>query len=276
MLLTITYEGENAQDLGYLLHKNPQRAQQFELSFGKAYVFYPEVSRERTTAALLLDLNPIDLARGKAGSSEGGIFDYVNDRPYASTSFMSNALVRIFGSAMGGRCEKRQKLADTPLNLTARLYCLKDGNDNELAAKLFEPLGYSVSFSRSVLDDKFPEWGSSPYIDLTLCGTVRLAELLNHRYVLIPVFDRQKHYYVSEDEIKKLLDHGSGWLAGHPWRELIARRYFQGHVRYAYKAIDILMAADGVPAEVLDEPLNEAKENEERESVSLNEERLAA
>lgn len=121
MLLTITYEGQNTQELGYLLHKNPQRAQKFELSYGKAYVFYPEVSDECTTAALLLDIDPLDLARGKVGSKAGGLFDYVNDRPYASTSFMSTAIVRIFGTAMNGRCDKLPELAETPLKLTASL-----------------------------------------------------------------------------------------------------------------------------------------------------------
>ncbi|MDD7429831.1 MAG: hypothetical protein PUK49_08680 [Oscillospiraceae bacterium] len=216
--MTITYEGHNTQDLGYLLHKNPERAQQFELSYGKAYVFYPEVSDERTTAALLLDIDPLDLARGKVGSKDGGLFDYVNDRPYASTSFMSTAIVRIFGTAMSGRCDKRRELADTPLKLTARLSSLKDNGDTELAKELFEPLGYTVSTERAGLDDSFPEWGISPYIDLTISGTVKLSELLAHIYVLIPVFDRQKHYYISEDEIHKLLDHGEGWLADHPYK----------------------------------------------------------
>lgn len=218
MLLTITYEGEHSQDLGFLLHKNPERAQQFDLSYGKAYVFYPEVSDSRTTAALLLDIDPLDLARGKVGSKDGGLFDYVNDRPYASTSFMSTAIVRIFGTAMNGRCDKRQELADTPLNLTAKIYSLKDNGDTELARDLFEPLGYTVETVRTKLDDNFPEWGISPYIDLTISGKVKLSELLNHIYVLIPVFDKQKHYYISEDEIQKLLDHGEGWLADHPYR----------------------------------------------------------
>ena len=210
MLLTITYEGEHTQDLGYLLHKNPGRAQQFALNYGKAYVFYPEVSDGRTTAALLLDIDPIDLARGKLGSGEGGLFDYVNDRPYAATSFMSTAIARVFGTAMSGRCDKRQALADTPLSLTARIYSLKDGGDEGLAAQLFEPLGYTVHAERRALDDAFPEWGKSPYIDLTISGKVKLSELLNHIYVLIPVFDGQKHYYISEDEIQKLLSHGEG------------------------------------------------------------------
>ncbi|MCR4643998.1 MAG: 3' terminal RNA ribose 2'-O-methyltransferase Hen1 [Oscillospiraceae bacterium] len=271
MLLTITYEGENTQELGYLLHKNPERAQQFELSYGKAYVFYPEVSDTRTTAALLLDIDPLDLARGKVGSKDGGLFDYVNDRPYASTSFMSTAIVRIFGTAMSGRCDKRQELADTPLKLTATLSSLKDGGDTELAKELFEPLGYTVETQRSTLDAAFPEWGASPYIDLTISGTVKLSELLNHIYVLIPVFDKQKHYYIAEDEIAKLLGHGEGWLASHPQKEKITRRYFTARKSYARKALDILLA-DELPDEELTEEVETAEETEAR--TPLNTQRM--
>ena len=240
MLLTITYEGHNTQDLGYLLHKNPARAQQFELNYGKAYVFYPEVSDEKTTAALLLEIDPIDLARGKIGSTEGGLFDYVNDRPYASTSFLSTAISRVFGTALSGKCDKRQELADTALKLTATVYSLKDGGDQDLAAQLFEPLGYCVKTERVLLDEKFPEWGISPYINLTISGTVKLSVLLNQLYVLIPVFDRQKHYFIAEEEIQKLLSHGEGWLANHPYKEKIAQRYFTVKKSYARIALDKL------------------------------------
>ena len=276
MLLTITYEGQNTQELGYLLHKHPERAQQFELSYGKAYVFYPEVSDERTTAALLIDLDPLDLARGKVGSTDGGLFDYVNDRPYASTSFMSTAIVRVFGTAMSGKCAKRQELADTPLKLTACIYSLKDNGDAELAEKIFAPLGYEVTVERTKLDGNFPEWGISPYIDLTISGTVRLSELLNHIYVLIPVFDRQKHYYSSEDEIQKLLDHGEGWLANHPYREKIAHRYFSAQKSYARKALDILLADETTAEEneTNEEIADSAEEKEAR--TPLNKLRLEA
>lgn len=257
MLLTITYEGKNTPELGFLLHKNPKRAQQFELSYGKAYVFYPAVSDERTTAALLLDIDPLDLARGKAGSKDGGLFDYVNDRPYASTSFMSTAIVRVFTTAMTGRCDKRQELADTPLNMTARIFSLRDNGESDLAKEMFEPLGYNVSANRRTLDEQFPEWGLSPYIDLTISGTVKLSQLLNHLYVLIPVFDKQKHYYISEDEIQKLLDHGKGWLENHPYKEKIARRYFTAKKSYARKALDILLSDE--------EGINESEESKEKE-----------
>lgn len=275
MLLTITYEGQNTQDLGYLLHKNPERAQQFELSYGKAYVFYPEISDERTTAALLLDIDPLDLARGKIGSKDGGLFDYVNDRPYASTSFMSTAIVRIFGTAMNGRCDKRQELAETPLKLTACLSSLKDNGDTELAKEMFEPLGYTVKTERTRLDENFPEWGISPYIDLTISGTVKLSELLNHIYVLIPVFDKHKHYYISEDEIQKLLDHGEGWLADHPYREKITHRYFAVR-RYARKALDILLSDETTDDEVLASEENADSSEEKEAHTPLNTRRMEA
>ncbi|MDE7213048.1 MAG: 3' terminal RNA ribose 2'-O-methyltransferase Hen1 [Anaeroplasmataceae bacterium] len=270
MLLTITYEGHNTQDLGYLLHKNPSRAQQFELSYGKAYIFYPEVSDERTTAALLLDIDPIDLARGKVGSTEGGLFDYVNDRPYASTSFMSSAISRVFGTAMSGKCEKRQELADTSLNLTAKIFSLKDNGNSDLAHQLFEPLGYTVSLERSILDSKFLEWGSAPYINLTIKGTVKLSSLLNQIFVLIPVFDRQKHYYISEEEIKKLLTHGEGWLETHPYKDKIAERYFSARKDYARKVRDILLADDAV------EGLDNEEEATQEVRTPLNAVRLEA
>lgn len=275
MLLTITYEGQNTQDLGFLLHKNPDRAQEFELSYGKAYVFYPEVSYARTTAALLLDIDPIDLARGKLGSKDGGLFDYVNDRPYASTSFMSSAIARVFNTAMAGKCAKKQELADTPLHLTATLYALKDNRDEKLAAQLFEPLGYTVEARRTVLDEKFPDWGTSPYIDLTISGTVKLSEMLNHIYVLIPVFDRQKHYYISKDEIQKLLDHGEGWLGKHPYREKITQRYFRQKKEYARKALDLLRAQDEEEPE--ENTSDDTETEEEKEAKTpLNALRLEA
>ncbi len=239
MLITITYEGTNTQQLGYLLHKNPYAAQEFSLTFGKAYVFYPEVSDERTTAALLLDINSLDLAKGKENSSNTGLFDYVNDRPYTSNSFMSVALNRVFGTAMKGRCDKNQALADTPIDLTANVHMLRCEND-ELPRRIFEPLGYMVKIERRLLDERFPEWGESPYIDLTIKGTVKLSELLNHLYVTIPVFDGNKHYFIDENEIEKLLSHGGEWLKTHPYRKTITKGYFNNIRSITKSALGII------------------------------------
>ncbi len=184
MLLTINYSGKNTKDLGYLLHKNPLRPQEFTLAYGKAYVFYPEVSDTSTTVALLLDINPIDLARGKIGSTDGGLFDYVNDRPYVCSSFMSTAISKVFGTAMSGRSKERQELVDTPLLLTAKIHMLSVPNQS-IISEIFEPLGYSVDIETFQNDDKFSSWGESKYVNLALAGTVRLQDLLKHLYTLI-------------------------------------------------------------------------------------------
>ena len=240
MLLTITCEGENTENLGYLLHKNPYRPQVFKLSFGKGYVFYPEVSNERTTAAFLIDLNPIDLAKGKLGSSMEGLFDYLNDRPFVTSSFMSHSIAKVFSTAMGGTCNKMQELADTPLQLTAEVHMLPCRGGEGFAEEVFKPLGYEVSYKKHILDEKFPEWGDSAYIDLTISGMVKLSELLNHLYVLIPVFDKQKHYWATNDEVEKLMSHGGQWLQNHPIRERIVKRYFNKRIGLAKMAISQL------------------------------------
>ncbi|MDR2143542.1 MAG: 3' terminal RNA ribose 2'-O-methyltransferase Hen1 [Treponema sp.] len=244
MLFTITYTGENPADLGYLLHKNPARPQTVELSFGRAHVFYPEVGPECCTAALLLDIDPLDLVRGRKGAKPGGVFDYVNDRPYVCSSFMSTAISAVYGTAMSGRCVKKQELADTPLDLSVSLFTLPCRGI--LPELLFEPLGYELRVEEAPpLDEDFSEWGNSPYINLTIRGKVRLRDLLNHLYVLIPVFDRQKHYWVGEAEVDKLLSHGRGWLREHPEKALITRRYFKNLGSLARDALDRLGNGEG-------------------------------
>ncbi|KNY25193.1 3' terminal RNA ribose 2'-O-methyltransferase Hen1 [Pseudobacteroides cellulosolvens] len=276
MILTITYKQSPATDLGYLLYKNPYRPQTFELSHGKAHVFYPEVTDERCTIALILDIDPIDLARGKKGSSgEGGLFDYVNDRPYVASSFLSVAISRVFGTAMGGKCKDRPELAQKPLPLEAKIVMLPLRGEEGVFKRLFEPLGYEVIYEGIDLDEKFPEWGKSRYYNLTIKGEVRIQELLNHIYVLIPVLDTDKHYWVGDDEIEKLLLHGEGWLNKHPEKGFIAGRYLKRKRSLINKAFERLM--EGVIAaeddgEGLDDTSsnNDLLENESKSQMLEN------
>lgn len=244
MLLTITYREKPATDLGFLLHKHPARPQTFELSFGKVYVFYPKAEPEECTAALLLDINPIDLSRGKVGTGVSGLFDYINDRPYAASSFLSTALARVYGSAMSGSCREKPELAEKALPLEVHLTNLPCRSETDKLKEIFEPLGYEVSYVEHGLDETFPNWGMSDYVDLTLKGTVRLADLLNHLYVLIPVFDRQKHYWMGDDEVDKLLHHGGDWLKTHPEMRWITRRYFNRKKSYVGSALRQLLTEE--------------------------------
>ena len=275
MLLTITYTGQNTTDLGYLLYKNPYRPQVFELNHGKAYVFYPAVSDERTTAALLLDIDPIDLARGKVGSSGGGLFDYVNDRPYVSSSFMSTAISRVFGTAMTGRADSHQSLSDSPLDLTATVTMLPCRGEQEKLHSVFAPLGYSVSYESFVTDEHFPAWGESKYVTLTISGKVRLRDLLKHLYVLIPVFDRQKHYWVGTDEVEKLLRVGEDWLPTHPEKAYITGRYLgrrRGLVNMAFERLSTASETDG---EMLTSE-TQAQDEAPDKTLNLNTQRLGS
>jgi 3' terminal RNA ribose 2'-O-methyltransferase Hen1 len=270
MLLTISTTHQPATDLGYLLFKHPDKCQAFDLSFGTARVFYPEASDAKCTAALVLDVNPVDLARGKAGAKRQTLAAYVSDRPYAASSFLSVAISQVFRTAMTGRCEQKQNLADTPIPLVAKIPVLPSRGREGFLRGLFEPLGYQVDIRRLTLDDAFPDWGNSSYFDVELTHTIKLCDLLSHLHVMIPVLDDDKHYYVNEDEIEKLLRHGEGWLATHPLKAEITSRYLKrqrGLTRDALAQIAIEEVAEETPDRETPEDIIE-------QPISLNQQRM--
>ena len=273
MLLTIRTTLAPATDLGYLLHKNPARPQSFDLSFGQAHVFYPEVSNDACTAALLLDVDAVALVRGARGEGRT-LAQYVNDRPYVASSFLSVALAQVFGSALGGRCKDRPGLAETPLPLEARLEVVPSRGGAEFLRRLFEPLGYTVGLQAYPLDSQFPDWGESPYFSLTLTGTVRLADLLTHLYVLIPTLDSGKHYAIGDEEVEKLIRKGEGWLAAHPERETIVHRYLKGRRSLVRDALAQLTQEEEPEAEAV--TLHDREEEAVEKKISLHEQRLGA
>jgi 3' terminal RNA ribose 2'-O-methyltransferase Hen1 len=269
MLLTISTTHQPATDLGYLLFKHPEKCQAFDLAFGTAQVFYPEATETKCTAALVLDINPVDLARGKAGANRQTLAAYVSDRPYAASSFLSVAISQVFRTAMMGRCEQKQDLADTPIPLVAKIPVLPSRGREGFLRGLFEPLGYTVNVHRLELDPAFPDWGNSSYFDVELTHTIKLCELLSHLHVMIPVLDDDKHYYVNEDEIEKLLRHGAGWLATHPLKAEITSRYLKrqrGLTRDALAQIAV--------EEVAATPEQETLEEIVEQPISLNQQRM--
>ncbi|HYF04513.1 MAG TPA: 3' terminal RNA ribose 2'-O-methyltransferase Hen1 [Patescibacteria group bacterium] len=272
MLLTITTTHQPATDLGYLLHKNPARVQTVNLSFGKAHVFYPEATAEKCTAAMLIDVDPVGLVRKKSEQAFA-LQQYVNDRPYAASSFLSVALAQVFGTAMGGRSKDRQELAEMPIPLSVRIPVLPCRGGETVLKKLFEPLGYALKAERLTLDEKFPEWGDSRYFDVELSAVCRLQDVLNHLYVLVPVLDDEKHYWVDTGELEKLLRKGDGWLAAHPEKELITKRYLKHRAALANEALSRFMPEETTVAE--DEAEHDAEENEVEKKLRLNDVRMA-
>jgi 3' terminal RNA ribose 2'-O-methyltransferase Hen1 len=254
VLLSISSTLHPATDLGFLLHKHPGRLQSFEVSVGTAHVFYPEATDSRCTAALLLEVDPIALVRGRRGPAGDGfaLGQYVNDRPYAASSMMSMVLSKVFRTAMTGRCDARPELATAAIPLEIRVPALPCRGGAELARRVFEPLGWRVEATTSLLDEQFPAWGESSYVDLRLAGQHRVADALNHLYVLLPVLDDAKHYWVSPDEVDKLVRAGSGWLAGHPEKELITRRYLAHRGVFARAALARLAEVEDTQPELID------------------------
>ncbi|QGV78026.1 3' terminal RNA ribose 2'-O-methyltransferase Hen1 [Streptomyces ficellus] len=289
MFLTISTTGSPrrpATDLGFLLHKHPGKAQAFSTSYGTAHVFYPEASAERCTAALLLEVDPVALVRrgrgkGRGGAPDAALAQYVNDRPYAASSLLAVALSSVFGSALRGVCAALPERAGERLPLRIEIPALPARGGADLVRALFGPLGWtSVDAEPVALDERFPHWGASRYVRLVLEGDLRLADALRHLYVLLPVLDDAKHYWVSPDEVDKLLRAGEGWLAGHPEHALITSRYLsrrRGLTRQAMERLELvrLAEADDLDVEDVDNAVDDAPDTEDR-PVPLAEQRCAA
>lgn len=264
MFLTISTTGDEqhpATDLGFLLHKHPDNPFSTKLSYGTAHVLYPEADDRRCTAALLLEVDAVALVRkgkgkGRGGAPDAALAQYVNDRPYAASSLLAVALSAVFSSAMKGVCNARPERAAQPLPLRVEVPALPARGGPELVRRLFEPLGWTVTVEPVALDTEFPEWGDSRYVRLVLEGEDRtLAEALRHLYVLLPVLDDAKHYWVASDEVDKLLRAGEGWLPEHPEQKLITSRYLSRRwslTREAMERLELVRLAEADDSEVED------------------------
>lgn len=275
MLLNLTTTHEPATDLGYLLAKHPQKLQSFELAFGRAQVFYPQADAQRCTASLLLDIDPVGLVRGRGDGSEGPLAQYVNDRPYAASSFLAVAIARVYRSALAGASAGRDTLAQTPIPLEAEVPVLRARGGEDAIRRCFEPLGYAVQLEPLALDARFPEWGASPYWRLRISGCVRLRELLSHLYVLLPAIDGDKHYFVGDDEVDKLVAKAGDWLAAHPQRDWIANRYLKRRRSLVRSALARLLGAEEDEVDRAEQAREAAEEAIER-PLSLNEQRMGS
>lgn len=267
MILALSTTYQPATDLGYLLRKNPSKHQTFELSQGIAHVFYPEATPERCTAVMMLEIDPVGLVRDSGTSDQ-----YVNDRPYTANSMMSVAMSVVLRSAMNGSCKEKPELASTPIPLEIRLPVVKARGGTEAVKRFFEPLGYEIECK--VLEGNT----ASTYVDLTLRATKTVAETLCHLYVLIPVLDGSKHYWVEQSEVDKLLTKGEGWLEKHPAKEQIVRTYLKRGKSLVREALARLKDVEEEPAEEEEEAATETPTTEEKieKPLSLNQQRMQA
>lgn len=275
MLLTISTTHVPADDLSYLLHKHPNKIQSVDISAGKAHIFYPEVSTQKCTAALLLDIDPVGLVRnaGPKGN-DFALEQYVNDRPYVCSSFMSAAIAKAYSSALNGRCKDKPELVDIAMPFTVKLSVLPVRGGEGILRSLFEPLGYHINAVQHPLDPTFHEWGYSRYFTVELSNKLTLQQLLSHLYVLIPVCDNDKHYWVNKEEVEKLLAKGKEWLETHPAKEMIVRRYLKNQRSLANQALGVLLSKDEAEEAVENEITIEAATRADEPQLSIHELRL--
>lgn len=273
MLVSLTSTTPVATDLGFLLHKHPDRVRSVDIGFGRAHVYYPEATSDRCTATTYVEVDPFGPARHRKERPAHGLAPYLNDRPYAASSMLSVALGRLFRTAMSGTCEARPELVARPLDLEVGLPVVPVRGGQAMLERLFGPLGYEVECEPIALDPRFPSWGASRYLSVRLAGTQTVRSVLEHLYVLLPVLDDAKHYWIGPDEVDKLLSRGGEWLPTHPESDLIAQRYLR-IPEYTREALARLADA-GEDTDLLDER-GDAAERANELPIRLGEQRLDA
>jgi 3' terminal RNA ribose 2'-O-methyltransferase Hen1 len=272
MLLTLTCTAPDATRFGYLLGKHPDSVFERSFSLGRITVFYLVASAERMTVAMVVEVDPVGLVRRPAQFA--GLDQYVNDRPCVASSIMSVALNEAFSTALAGKCKQHPELILERPRWTIEVPAIACDAGADLIERVFAPLGYTVTSNRLPLDAYFPSWGEADIYAVRLEGEQTGPDMLAHLYILLPVLDNAKHYYVAADEIAKLMDHGGAWLAHHPERELITRRYLRYRRPLVASALARLaeFTDGGTEEENEDASLEESAET----SLGLHEQRLAA
>ena len=79
-----------------------------------------------------------------------------------------------------------------------------------LIEDLFGPLGYEIATKN---DDIEPD---GAHQNITLKAKKRLSEMLTHVYVLLPVLDNRKHYWIGDAELEKAHGPRQGLARGAP------------------------------------------------------------
>ena len=234
MLIAITSRTRPASDLGYALHKHPDRVQQFDVGYGKATVFYPVASEDECTFVMVVEVDPVRLARGPEHTRGGGLVtDYVTDRPYAASSMLAVAIGKVLSTATAGRCEKKPELAAKPMDLEVEISTVRNLAQDRVRS-LFTDLGYKVEIEGKEQDR---------YVTVrTRSDRWTLGETLRQIRVLLPAIDGRHHHYVNDEDVAHLLRHGEGWLDSHPQGTWISRRYLARKRSLAEQAVRALEA----------------------------------
>lgn len=223
MQLTIQASGDNVKAISYLLSKNPSNLYERNHKGHLVRLFYSKFTETELEVTIFVTPDPIELIKNNSNSYD--ITHYINDREFAVSSIFCSFIRSALGTALNGQPkEEHIKWVDHPFPFTFEFGPVVSTLTDEKLMNLFEPIGYEVTINRPEIEYSIPIKTKSSARYISIKGMKTLQEGLRHLFVLIPVIDNYKHYFIDEKEIEKLERYGEGWLEQHPLRDLIYRQ----------------------------------------------------
>ncbi|WP_427137686.1 3' terminal RNA ribose 2'-O-methyltransferase Hen1 [Psychrobacillus psychrodurans] len=223
MQLTIRATGENVEVITYLLAKNPNNI--YERNHKGHYIrmFYNVVTETELELTIFLTPDPLVLVNNSSNAYD--ITHYINDREFAVSSIFISLIRSALGTALNGQPKEEYiKWVDHRFPFVFSFGPVATELSEQDTRNLFEPLGYDVDIEYAETDYSFRLKEKSSACYITLSGHTSLQKGLQQLFLLIPVLDNYKHYFIDESEIEMLKRYGEGWLEDHPQKEFIIRK----------------------------------------------------
>ncbi|WIM41190.1 3' terminal RNA ribose 2'-O-methyltransferase Hen1 [Paenibacillus sp. PK4536] len=223
MYLTIKATGTHASMISHLLAKNPNNLYDRTEKGARIRLVYTSFQPEETEVLLFVTPDPIDLVKGSPDHYD--ITQYINDRELVVSSLFCSYIRPALGTALNGKPKADYiDWVEHPFTLHMSMGPVASDLPDSMIESLFQPLGYEVQMERGEIDYSFDLKNRSTVRHIQISGQQTLQHMLRQLYILIPVLDNYKHYYISDDEIERLQRYGEGWLSTHPQHDLIIKR----------------------------------------------------
>ncbi|TDL78499.1 3' terminal RNA ribose 2'-O-methyltransferase Hen1 [Peribacillus frigoritolerans] len=223
MQLTIKATGDNVKAISYLLSKNPNNLYERNHKGHLVRLFYSKFEETELEVTIFVTPDPIDLVKNNSNSYD--ITHYINDREFAVSSLFCSFIRSALGTALNGQPkEEYSEWVNYRFSFQFEFGPVVSSLSDKQLKDLFEPIGYEVAISRPDIEYSFEMKDKSSARSICLKGMKTLQNGLRQLFVLIPVIDNYKHYYIDDKEIEKLERYGEGWLEDHPKRDYIYRQ----------------------------------------------------
>ncbi|WP_338541939.1 3' terminal RNA ribose 2'-O-methyltransferase Hen1 [Paenibacillus tundrae] len=223
MHLILQASGADAAVVSHLLAKNPNNIYDRTDKGVRVRMVYTRATSSETEVLIHAEPDPVDLVRGSPDGYD--ITQYINDREFVTSSLFCSYIRSALGTALNGKPkEEYTKWVEHPFDLQLSFGPVASDLPDRVVEELFSHLGYAVTLEREELSYSFDLKKRSSVRRIILRGQETVQNALRQLFLLIPVLDNYKHYFISEDEIDKIKRYGDGWLETHPHKELIVKR----------------------------------------------------